>query len=329
MSRKTIAWTCLAWIVLDQVGSNIPFLAHFVNAVETAWAQLVTQILPFVEGRPYGYGLPLSSLATLLLTIVLVLSTFSEGKAGYAGLRLKDSHLSNEAQVLNLRTKAEDGTNVNMGNYLQEICYIEQGSNTVFLIVLVTVLCLAPGVYLWLSAKQVLYLIPFAVIAVVALIVLLGAYVVIATADGSVQRIRTSKFLAKKVLETVSQPDPNAFFLVSFGGVLTIKEVHLRKDRVTGVVEIWRFPWIWLFLFLLTAAGAAYSISQKQSALVVLVPLVLLVVVIVLALRRRTMVKMIGGHYYALGTGSSLEELLKAITSGKKPSATLPPRYMG
>jgi len=321
--KKIILWIAFGYEILYFL--NFPFLSDFINTLERAWENLLEAILPVIgSGSSYGFSFTLSTFFFLLIQYFVIVEVVMRRKVGLTNLSLKGIYIGESNRALMLRSTSTTSANVGTNDYLQDICYVETRHNTWLAIILVMLLILAPGFYVasQASSNGALYLAPFVLIAIVVLVYMLRGSLQIGTADGSVSSFSADKLKADYLINVVGQVSSGSFIHISLSGAFTSRDVHFRREQITGVVEVWSFPWGWLLLTILSAVLAYVAVQNGGRyggyQFLLLVPLILLGITIYLATRRQRVVKMIGMHIYALGNYASVEEILAQVSPCKK-----------
>lgn len=304
--KKRIVWVCLIWILLIHI--EVPYVLQWMHAVERGWMELLEEVAPFVRFR-------LSNLAYVIALFVVTSEAFSRQSRTTPGiLNLRKHSLSENGRVLSLISKAPNNMTAASNDYLQDICFVERRFNSWLLISLVMLLLLGPAVFLIAETEAPAVGIPFALIAVILLVILLRGSLTVGTADGDVMTVLTNKITAEGVCSAITGEDTRRFHEVALSSPFSEKTIHLRKSRITGVAALSRFPVLLFFLFLASAFGAFAVVEEAPFALIV--PAVLLSIVIFLA-RKQTTAKLIGGHYCYLGSRETPDNLL-AVTTPEK-----------
>jgi len=199
-------------------------------------------------------------------------------------------------------------------DYIQDICYIDRQFNTWAKIILIELLILAPGVYIAATVESVYVLIPFLIFAVILLFILLRGRITLGFADSSATGFLTNKIKAGEVITSLLPADSVAFHHVSLSGFFSERDLYLHKHQITGIVTQSKFPWLLFLLFLISAIAALRFIGDSPGGLIA--PIILIVIVIILS-RKRTLARLIGGHYLPLGVLDNTETLIASINEGK------------
>ena len=322
--RRVLAMGCLFYLILS--GLQIPYFTDWLNHIQAAWDNLASS-LPYLSGPASR----LDHIIILLFYFLLATGIYSPANSGgNVLLSLRHYELTAGGKALRLESRSPNNyTNVSQ-DFIEDICYVERRFNGWLLILIMVSCCLAPGVYLFFLSNSPVMAAPFAIFALFVFIAMLQGKIVIGTADGGKTTLNTTRGRADIVFGLLTKSEPSAYLNLTLSTAFSQRTIHLRKERITGITTLSRFPVFVFLLFLISCAGVFalfQSVSsnrmsfagQPQSEIMlstIIVPAILFVIVLVLALKR-TSAKLIGGHNCYLGMGTSPEELIRNISTEK------------